>query len=174
MPNFKPKYKPKKKRGGNERKTWIDKLDKVFSLYIRMRDSRQFRYRMFRCISCGDVKPVDQMDCGHFIGRSCMPLRWNTLNCNGECRACNRMDSSHLIGYRKNLIIKLGTDALQGTTVGACLEGEKRMALIKKIGEKKVEALEAQKYTTKKWSVEELKEMYMYYAALVLEMKNEQ
>ena len=84
------------------------------------------------------------------------------------------MDASHLLGYRKNLIIKLGTDAIQGSMVAACLDPDKRLALIKRIGEKKVEALEAQKYTTKKWSVDELKEQYMYFAALVLEMKKEQ
>ena len=87
---------------------------------------------------------------------------------------CNRFHGDHLLGYRKNLIIKLGTDAIQGSMVAASVDQEKRLALIKKVGEKKVEALEAQKHTTKKWSVEELKEMYMYYAALVLEMKNEQ
>ena len=176
MPNFKKKYEPKKKprkRGSDDRKTWIDKLDKVFSLYVRMRDSRPFHFQQFRCISCGKVKPTDQMDCGHYVGRSCMPLRWNSMNCNGECRFCNRMDSSHLIGYRKNLIVKLGTDAISGSAIAQALEPQKRMELIKRLGEQHVQSLEAQKYATKKWSIEELKEQYMYYAALVLEFKNE-
>ena len=176
MPNFKPKYHPKKKlrkRGSDDRKTWINKLDKVFSLYIRLRDSRMFHYQRFRCISCGDIKSVEQMDCGHYIGRSCMPLRWHSMNGNGECRFCNRMDSSHLLGYRRNLIIKLGTDAIQGSAIAQALEPQKKQALIQKIGEQKVQALEAQKHATKKWSVDELKEKYMYYAALVLKMKEE-
>lgn len=81
------------------------------------------------------------------------------------------MNSSHLLYYRKNLIIKLGTDAIKGT-IADSLEGKRRLDIIRKIGEQKVEALEAQKFTSKKWSVQEMQEMYQYYAALVLEMKS--
>jgi hypothetical protein len=84
------------------------------------------------------------------------------------------MLGDHLLGYRKNLIIKLGTDAISGSAIAQALEPQKRLALIKKLGEQKVQALEAQKHTTKKWSVEELQQLYMYYAALVIEMKKEQ
>lgn len=163
----------KKKRGTNERKTWIDKLDKVFSLYIRLRDSKPWRFRAFRCISCGDVKPYEQMDCGHFVSRNAMAIRWNEQNCNGECARCNRLQGDHLLGYRKNLIIKLGEDAISGSPLAMSLEPKKKLALIRKLGTKRVEALEARKYESKKWSVEELKEKYMYYAALVLEFKNQ-
>lgn len=90
---FKKTTKKKSSRGGNERKTWIKKLDSVFSLYIRMRDSRMYGYKAFKCISCGDVKPFDMMDCGHFVSRNCMPLRWNEMNCNGECSHCLTPDA---------------------------------------------------------------------------------
>lgn len=170
MPYF--KKKTGRKRGSDERRTWIDKLDKVFSLYIRMRDSREYHFRYFRCISCGQVKPFDMMDCGHFVSRNVMALRFNEQNCSGECGHCNRFDGSHLIGYRKNLIIKLGRDAIKGSAVAESLSGDKKLMLIRKIGTQKVEALEARKHETKKWDVSELKELYMYYAALVVEMKN--
>ena len=172
MPNFKPK-KAKKKRTVNEKKTWINKLDTVFSLYIRLRDSKHYGYRNFRCISCGEPKSVDQMDCGHFVSRNCMALRWDERNAHGECQKCNRFLSDHLIGYRRNLIIKLGEDAISGSAIAYALEPQKKLELIKKMGEQRVQELEAMKYTTKKWGVEELKQMYMYYAALVLEMKND-
>lgn len=162
----------RRKSKKTDRKYWIDQLDKVFSLYIRMRDSREFHYRAFRCISCGDVKPFEQMDCGHFIGRTCMALRWNEQNCSGECRFCNRMTSSHLLYYRKNLIIKLGTDAIKGT-IADSLEGNKRLAIIRKLGEERVEARRRRRSAYKKWSVEELQQMYQYYAARVLKMKEE-
>ena len=164
-----------KRRNSNksDRKYWIDKLDKVFSLYIRLRDSRPWRYRMFRCISCGDVKPFEQMDAGHFVSRNAMAIRWEPSNVHGECARCNRLQGDHLLAYRKNLIIKLGEDAISGSALAQSLEPKKRLALIKKLGEQRVEALEAQKYKEKKWEVEELKEMFSYYAALVLEMKNE-
>ena len=53
---------------------------------------------------------------------------------------CNRMDSSHLIGYRKNLIVKLGTDAIRGSAIAQALEPQKRMELIKRLGEQQVQA----------------------------------
>ena len=162
----------RRKSSKSDRRYWIDQLDKVFSLYIRLRDSREFRYKAFRCISCGEVKPFQMMDCGHFVSRNCMALRWSEQNCSGECSACNRFHSDHILGYRKNLIIKLGTDAIKGSAIAQALEPQKRLELIRRIGERKVQALEAQKHTSKKWSVEEMKELYMYYAALVLEMKN--
>lgn len=167
------KKSKKSARGGNERKTWIKKLDTVFSLYIRMRDSRMFGYRSFRCISCGDVKPFNMMDCGHYISRNNFLLRWNELNAHGECSNCNRFIGSHLVGYRENLIIKLGEDAIRDNIFANSLEPKKRLELIKRKGEERVKDIEAQRYKSKKWSVEELKEEYMYYAALVLKMKNE-
>ena len=162
----------RRKSKKSDRKYWIDRLDEVFSLYIRMRDSREFHFKAFRCISCGDVKPFEQMDCGHFVSRNAMAIRWDEQNCSGECRKCNRLQGDHLLGYRKNLIIKLGTNAIRGT-IADSLDGKKRLEIIKRLGEEKVEALEAQKYASKKWSVEELQELYQYYAALVLKMKEE-
>lgn len=170
---FIKKSKTKKKRGSDERKTWIDKLDKVFSIYIRLRDSREFHYKAFRCISCGDVKPFDMMDCGHFVSRNAMAIRWDEDNCSGECRKCNRMQGDHLLGYRKNLILKLGRKAIDRSALAQSLPNDKKLRLIKKIGEERVEELESQKYTTKKWDVGDLKAMYVYYAEKILEMKKE-
>lgn len=83
----------RRKTKKSDKRYWIDKLDQVFSLYIRMRDSREFGYRAFRCISCGDVKPFEQMDCGHFVSRNAMAIRWNEQNCNGECASCLTPDA---------------------------------------------------------------------------------
>ena len=60
------------------------KLDKEFSLFIRLRDCMPNGY--FRCISCGQIKPFAQADCG----------------------SCNRFKADHLEGYRVNLIAKIG------------------------------------------------------------------
>ena len=40
------------------------KLDKEFSLFIRLRDCMP--NGSFRCISCGQIKPFTQADCGHY------------------------------------------------------------------------------------------------------------
>lgn len=91
----------------------VKKLDRVFSEYIRLRDSRPFGFKYFRCISCGMVKPYDQMDCGHFVGRTHMATRFDEENCNGECRACNRFSPDHIIYYQRNLEMKIGRDRVE-------------------------------------------------------------
>lgn len=106
--------KKKKKEGPVKRVKLEDKdkselvmvLDRYFALYIRLRDTMP--NGMCWCISCGKIKPFEKMDCGHYVSRANFSLRYSELNCNAECSQCNRMSSDHLIGYRDNLIRKIG------------------------------------------------------------------
>lgn len=82
------------------------KLDKEFSLFIRLRDCMPNGY--FKCISCGKIKPFEQADCGHYHSRRHIATRFDEDNAHAECRACNRFSADHLIGYEKNLITKIG------------------------------------------------------------------
>lgn len=86
----------------------IAKLDRVFSKYIRVRDC--YPNGKFVCISCGKVKGIEESDCGHFISRGNMATRYDERNCNAECRFCNRFDNSHLVGYQRRLINKIGME----------------------------------------------------------------
>ena len=113
----------------------IKKLDKEFSRYIRLRDA--YPNGMFVCISCGRVLPIAEADCGHFIPRANMATRYDEMNCNAECKYCNRFSLTHLIGYKKHLI--------------------------QMYGEEKYEALVADGRKIKKWSEFELKTMVEYY-----------
>lgn len=90
--------------------TLVDRLDTVFSRFIRLRDAMPGG--MFRCISCGRIKPIGQADCGHFHSRMHMGTRFDEDNCHAECRYCNRFSADHLIGYRENLIKKIGVRRL--------------------------------------------------------------
>lgn len=121
------------------------KLDKVFSEYIRMRDVMP--NGLFRCISCGKIKPYSQADCGHYHSRKHMATRFDEDNCHAECRGCNRFSADHLIGYRENLILK--------------------------IGEQRFELLSWKAHQTKKWSDFELQELIKYYKALRDKLKKE-
>lgn len=102
-----------------------------------------------------------------------MLLRWEPDNVWAECSRCNRLQGDHLLGYRKNLILKLGQKAIQGSAIAQCLPNDKKLLLIKKLGEQRVEELERQKYTTKKWDVGDLKAMYIHFAEKILEFKKE-
>lgn len=83
-----------------------NKLDTVFSEFIRLRDSREDG--TFICISCGRLLPYEQADCGHYINRKHMSTRFSEKNCNAQCRSCNRFDEGNIQGYRRGLIAKYG------------------------------------------------------------------
>jgi hypothetical protein len=111
------------------------KAQQIFNRYIRTRDSQD---GYFTCISCGQVYSTDLMDCGHFVPqKNSSYLRFNEHNCSGECKKCNGFDGFHLIGYRKNLI--------------------------QKIGQEMVDWLEANQRTVKKWTRSELNELIEKY-----------
>lgn len=327
--------KRKKKKGGrSELQKWIAKLDKVMSLYVRMRDSKEFHFRYFRCISCGQVKSIEQGDCGHYISRTHMALRFDTRNMNCECRHCltpdtrvltsdfrlvqlgsvkvgdklfgfdenlehktsrrykvatvtsverdyqpvfdvelengdhvkttadhkwlgrygksslrqwiatkdlwvngvnmygkhkadnvtsevskiilgklwklkrcvkvksitplgmqeivvmetdthtfiaegyamhncNRFSADHLIGYRRNLVMKLGRQSFRDKHPGVTICSTESVKECQRLGEQQVLLLEMMKNQTRKWSVFELQELYKYYSALILKMKEE-
>lgn len=118
--------------------TLVKKLDKVFSRYIRLRDVMPNGY--CRCISCGQIKPIEKFDCGHYFSRRHMATRFDEDNCNAECSYCNRFNAEHLVGYRKHLIEKIGVQ---------------RFAL-----------LEVKHNQVKKWSTWELEQLIKYYTAL--------
>lgn len=85
-----------------------DKLDRVFSQYIRLRD--MLPGQVFRCISCGQIKPISQADCGHYINRQHMSTRYSEINCNAQCKSCNRFDEGNMQGYRRGLVAKYGKE----------------------------------------------------------------
>ena len=141
MPYYIKRY-PKKKKDGVEKKpsrrgkpNLVKKLDRVFALYIRLRDAMDGGY--CRCISCGRIKPFAEIDCGHYHSRTHMATRYDEDNCHGECHYCNRMSADHLIKYRENLV--------------------------KKIGQQKVDWLNVKAHSTKHFLDSELEGMIEYY-----------
>ena len=88
----------------------MNKLDAVFSEFIRLRDSRDDG--TFVCISCGRILPYEQADCGHYINRKHMSTRFSEKNCNAQCRSCNRFDEGNIQGYRRGLVAKYGEPAV--------------------------------------------------------------
>ena len=145
-----PYYMKKRKETGTKRKapsmsTLVDRLDNVFSKYIRLRDAMPSG--TFRCISCGKIKPIEQADAGHYHSRRHMSTRFDEDNVNAECRFCNRFSADHIIGYRENLI--------------------------KKIGEQRFLLLEFKAHETHKWSAFELEQLTKYYRALANKLQHE-
>lgn len=133
------KKKKKSNGGGSKKPDLIRKLDRVFSLYIRLRDTMPSG--MCKCISCGRIKPFKDIDAGHFYSRTHMATRFDPFNVNGECSYCNRFDEDHLLMYRENLIRKIGLSNFNYLTM--------------------------KKSMTKKWDDFELQKLIDYYTAEV-------
>lgn len=63
------------------------KLDKAFSLWIRLRDSDDTGH--CKCVTCGKIMHYRDAHCGHFISRRHKATRWNEQNCSSQCPYCN-------------------------------------------------------------------------------------
>ena len=91
-------------------KSKIALLDRVFSQYIRLRDTDTGGFG--RCISCGAYHHYTDLDAGHFVNRKHKSLRYNEVNVNIQCIKCNRFDEGNASGYSLGLIIKYHTDII--------------------------------------------------------------
>ena len=120
----------------------LTKLDRVFSLFIRLRDANN---GYVSCISCGKIVDWKLSDCGHYVNRKHMALRFDEKNCNAQCRSCNRFDEGNSQGYRRGLI--------------------------KKYGEKEVELLEIKKFNISKLSQFEVNILTKIYQKKIKELE---
>lgn len=93
--------------------SWLeDKLQELVNAKVRKRDSYN---GFFICISCQELKPINQMNAGHYFPKE--PLQYRAVkfdldNINGQCIRCNKYLSGNLIPYRANLLKKIGADRL--------------------------------------------------------------
>jgi hypothetical protein len=77
------------------------KLWKVFSEYIRLRDSDD--NGNCRCFTCGLIRPWKQMDCGHGIGRQHWATRYNEKNNHAQCKKCNGFEGGKREVYKERV-----------------------------------------------------------------------
>ncbi len=82
-------------------------LDEVFSKFIRKRgyDSHT-GYN--QCFTCGKTMDWKQLQCGHYIPRGNMSLRFDLKNCFPQCHDCNVTKRGNLKVYRSRLIQEFG------------------------------------------------------------------
>lgn len=141
----KDKDKKKSTRKKDSTSSLINRLDRIFALYIRLRDAMPSGY--FKCISCGRILPFDKGQCGHYWSRRHMATRFSEDNCNCECAQCNVFSADHIALYTPNLI--------------------------RKIGQSRFDELNWKHQSVKNWSDFELKEMIQFYKDKVLKLSSE-
>lgn len=123
-----------------------EKLDAVFSRYIRLKYSDDKGY--CRCISCGKVFYWKNIQNGHYMSRRHMSTRFSEDNCRPQCVACNIFNQGNIQMYRR--------------------------ALIRQIGEQRVDWVEAcARQTNKSWSLFEYQKMIEYYQKEVEKLAND-
>lgn len=105
-----------KKKPKNDRQKLINKLDTIFSEWVRLRDSDQ--NGICKCITSGEFVHWTECDAGHFITRDNMATRWDEKNVNAQIRKDNRflsgkqfehglaIDKKHGPGTASLLLIK--------------------------------------------------------------------
>ena len=88
-----------------------DKAQERINAKVRKRDSLN---GFFICISCQELKPINQMNAGHYYEKTIYKsVRFDLNNINGQCVRCNKYLSGNLIEYRKNLLKKIGEEKLK-------------------------------------------------------------
>jgi len=95
----------KKKRNKTKtRSQLVRELDKVFSIYIRQRDKDN------GCVTCGVIKPWQEMQNCHFYSRGKISTRWDETNCHSGCYRCNVLLKGNYIKYTIYMIDRYGRE----------------------------------------------------------------
>ena len=87
------------------------KLDRIFSEYIRQRDSDENGY--VRCYCCGKILRWQESQNMHFIPRQHTALRYNEINCHAGCVKCNYYNNGNIEAYAVHLKKDYGEDIVE-------------------------------------------------------------
>ena len=64
----------------------VKKLDTIFSIYIRRKNSIN---NISKCFTCGKQDHWKKLQNGHFQSRKHYSTRWDEINCQVQCAGCN-------------------------------------------------------------------------------------
>lgn len=135
-----------KKSSRKSKSKLMEDLDRVFSRYIRIKYAMPNGY--CRCISCGRIHYWKEIQNGHYMSRRYLSTRWSEDNCRPQCVACNIFNQGNAQAYR--------------------------VALVKEIGEQRVNLIEARaRQETCKYSQFEIETLITHYKKEVERIANE-
>lgn len=106
----------------SKRKKLVDKLDKVFSLYIRLREAKN---EIAECFTCGKKDHYKKLQNGHFQSRKHYSTRWDEINCQVQCSGCNVFRYGEQYKFAVNLDLKYG----KGTAEAMYLKSKQTVKL---------------------------------------------
>lgn len=79
----------------------IHKLDRAFSKYIRLKYAD--KEGIVKCFTCSYKAHFSLLQCGHYISRAHMFLRWDERNTRPQCNDCNCVKHGNIGVFRANL-----------------------------------------------------------------------
>jgi hypothetical protein len=134
-------WKQTKTRMKQDLKTLQDWLKETQTIFNKF---VRIRDQGLNCISCD--KPPKKRNCGHYFssgGHS--NVRFDEDNCHLQCEHCNTFLSGNLLNYQ--------------------------IGIQKKIGAQKLLELQERAHVTKKWTIDELKEIIQTYKSKIKELE---
>ena len=90
----------------------LDKLDVLFSRYVRLRADNHCEY-------CGQWKEVGRLQCSHFIGRRHRGTRWEVDNCAALCYTCHNLMHDFPSTHKEFFTQRIGSDRLEQLAIMA-------------------------------------------------------
>ena len=103
--------KPKKTVRKEKTQAQLKKeLDRVFSIYIRQKFSKN---GICECYTCGQKLPIKKIQNGHFISRQYLVTRWDENNCRPQCWGCNGFGNGKPLDFEERLKKDLGNDFVE-------------------------------------------------------------
>lgn len=92
-----------------DRKALIKRCDKLKQTLARYEGARKKQGVWYNtCVTCGKVVRCDKANGGHFVGRACLPLRWDKRNVHCQCVRCNLYKSGAYLEYSQWFIKEYG------------------------------------------------------------------
>jgi hypothetical protein len=100
-------YKIKKSSDPKKETAW-----KWFAKYIKLRDAIKTTDDVLyaKCITCGEILPIEDMDAGHGIPGRMNSILFNEELVHAQCRPCNRDGGGEKQMYKKVLIDMYGQE----------------------------------------------------------------
>lgn len=88
-----------------------NKADKTFSEFVRKRDAYDDGIAI--CCTCGKMDHWKNMDCGHYLSRRYLSIRYEEKNTGVQCKSCNVFNQGEQVKFREYLVNRYGEEEIQ-------------------------------------------------------------
>jgi len=123
-----------------------DKLWRIFSLYIRLRDSDKNGYG--NCVTCNKHIHYQGNHCGHFISRKHLATKFDEQNCALQCVYCNTYNQGEQFKFGREIDKRYGEGTAEKILLKSrqvCKRGKAEIEVMEKYYKERVKELKSLK-----------------------------